>query len=364
MRQHFRAISLIAAFVAAPAFAAPTTCGNVEGSGKVAEIAAAVGKLAPLLGDAQRAKLLRPLTRESAITWSNLPVAIVPRLGLRLGDLDEKQAAAVRVLLATALSGCGLTLLDEVRLADDFLKPHDKRQIGWDGANYYLSVLGTPSAKDPWMLQLGGHHLAYNFTFNGRLPGATPLFLGSEPITFEMQGKQHAPLSRQSEAMSALAIALSARPQAKLAGTFTDVVKGVVVTPGAAGGPPTGGTDTGFPQQYATGTNDRGVKVSTLSPEERALVRTAIESYAQLPGKAIARAALDSYLTEAALNDAYVGFAGSPDFSTAGSYVRIDGPRVWIEIITQRAIAFPEQLHFHSLWRDKQSDYGGEVGGH
>ena len=38
------------------------------------------------------------------------------------------------------------------------------------------------------MLQLGGHHLAYNFTFNGHVAGATPLFFGTEPIRFEMQG--------------------------------------------------------------------------------------------------------------------------------------------------------------------------------
>ena len=52
------------------------------------------------------------------------------------------------------------------------------------------------------MLQLGGHHLAYNFTFNGRLPGATPLFFGSEPVSFEMKGVTYAPLDAQSAAMS------------------------------------------------------------------------------------------------------------------------------------------------------------------
>jgi hypothetical protein len=25
---------------------------------------------------------------------------------------------------------------------------------------YYISILGKPPEKDPWMLQLGGHHLA------------------------------------------------------------------------------------------------------------------------------------------------------------------------------------------------------------
>lgn len=32
---------------------------------------------------------------------------------------------------------------------------------------YYISILGRPSEKDPWMLQFGGHHLALNITIAG-----------------------------------------------------------------------------------------------------------------------------------------------------------------------------------------------------
>ena len=60
-------------------------------------------------------------------------------------------------------------------------------------------------------------------------------------------------------------------------------------------------------------------------------------------------------------NETYVGYAGATELSAKGSYVRIDGPRVWMELVVQPAIAHPEELHYHALWRDKQSDYGGEV---
>src|ERR1041385_3992928 len=55
---------------------------------------------------------------------------------LRRGDLDAKQAAAARRVFVAALSACGLELMDEVRRADDFLVPFDKRPIGWGGGNY------------------------------------------------------------------------------------------------------------------------------------------------------------------------------------------------------------------------------------
>jgi hypothetical protein len=138
------------------------------------------------------------------------------------------------------------------------------------------------------------------------------------------------------------------------------VVKGVFMS-----GPPgpdfKGGTDTGFPHSYPTGETDRGIQVGALTREQRQLVHEAIESYTALPGNSISAPLLAAYLEPDALNETYVGISGTPDLSTKGSYVRIDGPRIWMELVVQPAIANPAQLHFHALWRDKQADYGGEV---
>jgi hypothetical protein len=336
------------------------TCDNSDG-GKIEPVIAAVTSLHSALTPAQRTLLERPLTRDSATRWSNLPVGVVPRAGLRLGDLDEKQTAIARRVFAAALSACGLKLLDDIRHADDFLMPADKRPIGWDGRNYYLSVLGGPSARTPWMLQLGGHHLAYNFMFNGRQPGATPLFFGTEPIRFELQGIAYEPLDAQSAAMRNLATAIAPLSPAKLSGTFTDVVKGVEVTM-VPGQMPQGGTDTGFPQTYPTGAIDRGVPYPALTPAQQSLVRAALRSYASLPGAAISQPLVAAYESPAALKQTYVGYAGATDLREKGSYVRVDGPRIWMEFVVQPAVANPAETHYHALWRDKQADYGGEVG--
>ena len=37
-----------------------------------------------------------------------------------------------------------------------------------------------------------------------------------------------------------------------------------------------------------------------------------------------------------------------------GDYVRLDGPRVWIEFATQGSD------HVHTIWRDRLTDYGAE----
>jgi hypothetical protein len=331
------------------------------GNGQVKAVVESIEALKKLLTADQRASLERPFVRESAIKWSNLPVGIVPRSGLRLGDLDVKQEHAAHRVAAAALSACGLKVLDEIRIADNYLKNVDERKIGWDGGNYYMSVLGTPSEKKPWMLQIGGHHVAYNLTFNGGKDGATPLFFGSEPIHFNMGDTEYEPLATQSGAMSKLAQALAKHPEAKLSGTFTDVVKGVVVV-FAEGQMPTGGTDTGFPMSYPEGTTDRGILYGKLAPDDQALVRAALESYASLPGAAITQPLVAAYESPDALAKTYVGYSGQPDLGSRGSYVRIDGPRIWMELVVQPAVADNKQLHYHALWRDKLSDYGGEVG--
>jgi hypothetical protein len=357
---------LIAA--AGVAHGADALCPNPStGNGEAQAVMTAVQALRKTLGPDQLASLEQPFVRESAIRWSNLPVGIVPRKGVRLGDLDEKQKYAARRVAAAALSACGLSMLDEVRIADNFLRPLDERKVGWDVGNYFLAILGAPSEKTPWMLQIGGHHLAYNLTFNGRHASATPMFFGSEPIYFNAADTDYEPLGVQSRAMMGLARALATHPEAKLSGSFTEVVKGVVVVemPGQA---PTGGTDTGFPLSYPTGKTDRGIPYSALSTGEQALVRAAIESYASLPGSSVAQPLVAAYESPAALAETYVGYSGPPDFNKEGSYVRIDGPRIWMEFVAQKALARQHDLadrtrvHFHALWRDKESDYGGEMG--
>jgi hypothetical protein len=342
------------------AHAADAACRDAPGAhGDVRAVVAAATSLVKVLSAAENAALQRPLERASAIRWSNLPIGITPRTGLRIGDLDAAKSAAAHKLAEAALSACGLTLFDEVRLADDVLIPLDTRKIGWGGGNYYFTILGTPSERQPWMLQIGGHHLAYNFTFNAAREGATPLFFGTEPIRFTVSGVEHAPLAAQSTAMSNLARALAAHAPAKLSGTFTDVVKGVVVVD-VPGQMPTGGTDTGFPQQYPSGAVDRGILYNALPAAEQTLVRTALESYASLPGDAITRTLVAAYEAPEALAQTYVGYSGAVDLSAKGSYVRIDGPRIWMEFVVQPAVAIKTDLHYHALWRDKQSDYGGQ----
>src|SRR5271166_1538727 len=300
------------------------------------------------LSTSQLAAVEYDYTLANAEVWSNVPIIIAPGNGLEFSSLTSTQLAAVLALAQAALSTTGYTLFGEIRAADDVLKTVSSHY--WGSGNYYIAFLGTPSAESAWMLQIDGHHVAYNLTFNGKHASGTPMFAGVEPRTWTASGTTHAPLETQRAAIYNLAQVLGTLPAAKLSGTFDDVLMG----PNG-----TGNHDTNYPQNYPSGTSGRGVLASSLTTAQQALVKTAIEAWVNNMNSTIASDLLSAYENDSALAQTYVAYSGSTKLDTQGSYVRIDGPRVWIEFVCQPGQAYPDNIHYHSIWRDKTADYGG-----
>jgi hypothetical protein len=53
-----------------------------------------------------------------------------------------------------------------------------------------------------------------------------------------------------------------------------------------------------------------------------------------------------------------IAWTGSTDPDTPGSYLGIDGPRLWIEFSNVGRFGNGDN-HYHSVYRDKQADYLG-----
>lgn len=311
--------------------------------------------------------VLFPYTRTNNIAWSGQAGV---RHGLRLDGsvLTADQLTAASALVAGALSASGAALLSEVRAADDILNAAYPN-AGWGSGLYWVSILGTPVTDAPWMLQISGHNISYNITYNGLYDSATPMYAGAEPTDWTVGGVQHAPLETQRQAVYNLANALqydaTTGTSARLGGTFTDLLMGV----GANG-------DTSYGMlNYPTA--GRGAPYSSLSDAQKAYVRAMIEAWVRTQKEYLANSLIPVYESETALAQTYVGFApganGSADFapnpnarvvplSSQNSYLRIDGPRVWIEFIITPGSANPNQVAYRSVWRDKLADYGGSFG--
>src|SRR6266404_9679038 len=93
---------------------------------------------------------------------------------------------------------------------------------------FYISILGTPSEKAPWILQFGGHHLALNITISGEHGVLTPSLTAAQPALFESNGKTVRPLGQENDKAFALLKALdeNQRKQAILNYRLADLVLG------------------------------------------------------------------------------------------------------------------------------------------
>lgn len=92
-------------------------------------VAAAKAFLATL-DEAARAKANLPFNSDLKSRWSNFPVGVVPRNGVRWGDLSAAQREAALKLLATALSKAGLQRVREIMESDEVYKTTNRGPAG------------------------------------------------------------------------------------------------------------------------------------------------------------------------------------------------------------------------------------------
>ena len=142
--------------------------------------------------------------------WSNLPTTMVPRAGLKMGDLSGPQRKAAMGLLADTLSKRGYEKVLQIVEGDEALKAASGGGRPMFGRDlFYISILGKPSVKDPWILQFGGHHLALNITMVGREGILTPSLTAAQPAKLaRSEGKTVRPLGAGNDKAFALVNAL------------------------------------------------------------------------------------------------------------------------------------------------------------
>jgi len=318
------------------------------------------------LTQAQRQQVLYAFDDQAQRTrWSNFPAGVVRRGGISLKQMSPAQREAAMQLLAVVLSPTGLQKVNEIRQADDDFKVNGSKRgplgnggpPGGPGASgsaggkpafssddlfgsdlYYLSILGKPSATQPWMLQFGGHHLALNITIAGDQGVLTPSLTGAQPAVFTLNGKTVRPLGRESDKALALLQSLNEaqRRRAVLGYTVADLVLG--------------------PGQDGKSIVPDGLKASEMDAAQRALLLDVIAEWAGIVNAPSAAIRMDRLKTE--LRDTWFAWSG-PVTGKAGdnimAYYRIQGPHLVIEYAPQ---SDEPGNHVHTIYRDPTNDYG------
>ncbi len=312
-------------------------------------VAAANAYLATLDPD-QRAKARLDLNAKTRTVWSNLPTGIAmqvgatERNGLKLGAMTPAQEKAALALLASALSRDGYQKVMAIVDADQVLEQQSApsraatARIRFGRGEYYLAILGTPSASNRWMLQFGGHHLAVNVTFAGGAQVMTPTHTGAQPATYTIDGRTVRPLGDEKD--KALALVSGLTPEQQKAAVLGVEVRNLVLGPGEDG------------RMIAP----EGVKGSALTAAQRALLVDLIGEWVGIIGDDAA--AVKMAEVKSGLDNTYFAWAGA---TTAGTnaYFRIQGPAVFIEYAPQGNPTTGD--HIHTIYRDPTNDYAERV---
>src|SRR5215204_2901854 len=277
------------------------------------------------------------------VRWSNFPVRMTPRAGLKLGDLSAAQRSAAMSLLSSVLSPRGYEKIQQIMDADEVLRSNERNNPMFGRDLYFISLLGTPSEKQPWMLQFGGHHLAVNVTIAGEAGVLTPTLTGAQPALYTLNGKTVRPLGQESDKATTLLNALDERQrkQAILNYRVGDLVLG--------------------PGQDGKNIQPEGLKASAMSERQRALLLDVISEWTGIVHESAAAARMAE--VKAGLNETWFAWSG-PITAAPGrnitAYYRIQGPTLVIEYAPQR-LGGDLSMHVHTMYRDPTNDYGRKL---
>ena len=309
-----------------------------------ARIVSAANAFLSTLDQKQRGRVVFAFNdEEQRRRWSNLPTAMVHRAGFGMGDLSAAQRSAALALVSSALSARGFEKVQQIMEADEVLKTSEGNNPIFGKDLYYLSILGTPSETDPWMLQFGGHHLALNITIAGERGILTPSLIGAQPALYTANGKTVRPLGRESDKAFALLNALdeAQRRQAILNYRVADLVLG--------------------PGQDGKTIQPEGLKASAMNEQQLAMLLDLISEWTGIVHESAAAARMAEI--KAGLGETWFAWSG-PTTVSAGrngtSYYRIQGPNLVIEYAPQRLGGDPS-MHVHTIYRDPTNDYGRKL---
>lgn len=312
--------------------------------------------LATLPSD-QQSQVLIAMEDSARTAWTNLPLGLAARAGLRYGDLSEESKIAFHKVLSSIFSSQGYLKTFAIMQVDDILhelfeiqfqqgKVPERsmefiRKLNWDYGNYYVAIAGNPQNEAVWGLKFEGHHLSINITAAGDLITMTPLFMGSDPAIVE--ATQYAglrPLSKEEDYGFWLINALDDTQKAKA--TISEKVPGDIIT---------------SPDRPQWLEEFKGIKGSELTEGQQKILHYLIEEYMGNLDHQKAEEYL-AKLHARGMDSVYFAWIGSYEPMKAHYYV-IHSPDFLIEYDN---VGFLDNAnHIHSIFREKGNDFGEDI---
>lgn len=285
--------------------------------------------------------------------WLNVDNGIYSRRGTPLAEMDPAQRDAAMALLSSSLSARGLEQSLAIMLTDQALQELNPQMASFlNPGLYYFTIMGTPSATEPWGWQFEGHHLVINYFVLGDQVVMTPTFWGGEPVLSRhgstagnavLQDQQDRGLalmqSLDGNQRAAATLAASKSASSMVAGAFQDNLQ----------------------LDYA------GISGAQMAADQRDGLAALIESYVGMMDDGHAAIRMEEVLAH--LDETHFAWVGSAD-EDAAFYYRVHSPVILIEFDHQAPIntrminapGIPTRDHIHTIVRTPNgNDYGSDL---
>jgi len=291
----------------------------------------------------QRAQTAYPVDDLEWRKWANQDIYI--RQGVSFLDMTEAQREKAFDLIRAGLSAKGFTQTrDIMRLNYTLGELNDNNFDRYGEWRYHLTVMGEPSATEPWGWQFDGHHAVINYFVLRDQVVMTPLFAGSEPV-IARSGKYAGTVVLQEEQKRGLAM-LSALSDTQRMQAIVSVNK-------------TGNNNLGEAFKDNQVLDYKGIQSTALTEAQRGQLVDLVGLYVSNMKEGHARVRMDEVRRH--LDRTYFAWIGDPDGKVF--YYRIHSPVTLIEFDHQPGIAFdspePTRVHIHTVVRTPNgNDYG------
>ncbi len=304
----------------------------------------AVQKFISSLNAEQKIKALRPYADTNRTRWSNLPMELWNRDGIRLDDLTEDQRMNVHNLLRQVLSDQGylkiLYIMDYDQKTNENLKAANNpiwHRYGQE--KFWTWIFGSPSLTNNWGFKFEGHHISINMTFSPKGVSCTPHFTGINPaLTSKGITAGKYIMNRENESGKSLFNSLSSSQKSK---ALVDTLPFTIDV------------------RTQTGKDDflkdpRGLKYNEMNAAQKEMVWDAITAWAENFKPAIASQKLK--IIKAGLKKSKLVWLGTGSTDDLHYYC-IQGPDWIVELATRDQ----GLQHFHTLYRIMSDDFGSKL---
>ncbi|HUR34300.1 MAG TPA: DUF3500 domain-containing protein [Vicinamibacterales bacterium] len=299
----------------------------------------------------QRAKTTFAVDDPEWRKWMNQSFYV--RQGVSFLEMTAAQREKAFGLLRASLSAKGVTQTRDIMRLNETLGELTGGNFDEYGEwHYYITVMGTPSATEPWGWQFDGHHAIINYFVLGDQVVMTPFFAGSEPVVAS-SGKYQGTAILQAEQNTGLAL-INALTDAQRTKAILKVSK-------------TGDENLTEAWKDNVVLDYAGIPAKELDASQRAKLLELVALYVGNMDEGHARVKMED--VRGHLDRTWLAWIGG---TKPGSvfYYRIHSPVILIEYDHQRPVglrhlldpALPNVAHVHTVVRTPNgNDYGKDL---